>query len=149
MLAYKIALYFNLSIEDVCCLVITGTELLNKDMQRVHIDLKNGKTDKLPEGVYFKSAKKEGNNWNVSFEADCDKGGKLRQCFQTEFYDADGKKYDTNGWSGTGSIPKKKGKGSYYIFELVLRDYNKDDVWLVPNFSHNWEAKKEIVVEIK
>lgn len=46
---------------------ITGVEWLDKDMQRLRLDLKNVQADKLPQNCLFERAEKKEKGWLLTF----------------------------------------------------------------------------------
>lgn len=130
-------------------LIITGARWLRKDMERVHVDLLTGKTDKLPDGVSFESAEKNGATWTVTFRAGHNDGEPLYQLFSWEYYDAQGKAYMTDASAANYGQTDENGKYTYYLECFPLRDYPYDEVWLCPLFSYSKSADSEISIIVK
>ena len=130
-------------------LVITGARWLRKDMEKIWVNLLTGETGDLPEGTAYESAVKNGSAWTVTFRADHADGEPMYQVFGSEFYDADGKKYEINSFASICGDADENGKPAYYLEQFPLRDYPYDEVWLSPLFSHNWVAENEIIIIVQ
>lgn len=130
-------------------IVITGAELLNKDMETVYVNLETGETGTLPEGVRFRSATRQLGGWVVAFEADSRKENFTHQLFGMEFYDEAGQQYEMNSWSSTFGDMNEDGEFSYFVEELPLKDYPYGEVWLCPNYSHVWTAEEPIRIKVQ
>ena len=130
-------------------IVITGVEWLNKDMEKVYVNLETGETDTLQEGVRFKSATKRPEGWIVEFEAQYRRENHHHQLFSSEFYDAEGNRYDINSWSSTFGEENEKGEITYFVEEFPLKDYHETEVWLCPHYSHMWIPQEPIRIEVK
>ena len=130
-------------------IVITGAEWLNKDMETVYVNLETGETGQLPEGVGFKTATKQAEGWIVEFEAQYRRENHHHQLFSSEFYDAEGNRYDINSWSSTFGEENENGEITHFIEEFPLKDYHETEVWLCPHYSHMWTPEEPIRMEVK
>ena len=126
-------------------LVITGAEWLRKDMEKVYVNLKTGKTDELPENVSFAYAKKHENGWILAMQAPKRKEDHTYQVLYNTFYDMDGNEYEINSWSSGMETPDE----GYFIEEVPLKDYHEDEVWVCPTFSYVWVSEDPISIQIK
>lgn len=124
-------------------LVITGAEWLDKDMEKIHLDLKTGQTDQLPEGVTLESIRKRESGWIVSFCASQRKPNHSHQLMSSTYYDADGNEYFIDSWE-TGST--EDGEEGTFCETIPLKNYPYDEVWLCPQYSREWVAEGPIVV---
>lgn len=122
-------------------LVITGATWLDKDMERVHMDLISGTVERLPQGVEFLAAYQQSEGWFLTFEVPY-RAGKPRQAFFDDYYDADGKKCTFDSWGG-----RSTGEGSEVLI-LELLTYPYDDVWLCPAYSYDWYIQEPISVPL-
>ncbi|MDO4568569.1 MAG: DUF4179 domain-containing protein [Clostridia bacterium] len=129
-------------------LVITGAQWLRKDMEKTWVNLVTGETGELPDGIAFESAEKTGSTWTVAFRADYSDGEPVYQIFGGKFYDADGVEYEITTRTA-GVEPDENGEIVCFVEQFPLCDYPYDEVWLCPNFSHNWTAESEIVITVK
>lgn len=135
---------------------ITGAEWLDKDMERVRVDLKNQTADRLPQGVELYSAEQKNGGWIVQFSAPEYEENHHYQLFYTIYYDDAGNEYDTNGVSTTtvpyveGNItePLEEVEGRFYEV-LPLRDYDQDVAWLCPCFFRIITEETPITIPIK
>ncbi len=141
---------------------ITGATWLDKDMERIRVDLKNQTADHLPEGVELYSAVRKDGGWIVQFSGLEEEEDRFYQLFSSAYCDAQGNEYDANGYSVTtnpyheGSISDpavweamdREGEGKFFVV-LPLRDYEEDEVWLCPSFSHSTTEETPITIPIK
>lgn len=130
-------------------IVITGAEWLNKNMEKVYVNLKTGETGQLPEGVRLHSVTQEARGWLLEFEADYRKPNHQHQLFDSRFYDASGKEYDINSWSTTVGDEFKDGEAIHFLNTFPLKDYPYEDVWLCPNYSHVWTVEEPVTVVVQ
>lgn len=130
-------------------LVITGARWLRKDMETTYLNLVTGETGMLPEGAEFDSARKQGSGWVVKFRAALEEDGPMYPLFGHKFFDADGNEYEINQWSSTHGERNEDGAFTHFFDEFPLKNYPYDEVWLSPQFSHNWRAENVIVVPIQ
>ena len=132
-------------------LVITGAEWLNKDMEKVYVNLQTLETGEMPEGVELYSAEEKSNGWIVRFKVKHREEDHYHDIMNSSYCDKDGKEY----WYNSSLIRFEEDDWSdsenreYYISEIRLADYHQDEVWLYPVYSHEWEAKEEVEVNIK
>jgi len=122
-------------------LVITGAEWLDKDMERIHLNLKTGQADRLPEGVVLDNVKERGNGWILSFCAPQRSPGHTHQLMSNTYYDAEGTEYSIDSWQS--GFTDEEG-----IFRetIPLRNYPYDEVWLCPRYSREWTAENPIII---
>ena len=132
-------------------IMITGAEWLNKDMEKVYVNLKTGETDALPEGVTFHSAVKEDGGWVVSFEVERRGEDLTHSVFSNEYYDMEGNRYNINSWTTKtgGSDEQEEEFANMFILKFPLKGYYEDEVYLVPDYSHVWKAKKPVKISVK
>ncbi len=127
-------------------LVITGAQWLSKDSDKVHINLENVEADGLPEGVELISTKKLGESWIVRLRAVQREENYFHEILEMKFYDETGSEYDIRQVSY--SINTSEIKKNYFIVEMELEEYQGKEVWMKPVYSHEWSAKKEVIVDI-
>lgn len=146
--------YFSSS--EHLTLRITGAKWLDKDRERVRIDLENGTADWLPEGVELYSAERRDNGWLVQFSV-LEKEGHHFSPFGMTYYDAEGNQHEANGISMTTGSPYIEGpitepleesEGRLYVV-LPLSGYDGGEVWLCPNYSHVTTETIPVAVPIK
>lgn len=132
-------------------LVITGAEWLNKDMEKVYVNLRTEETGEMPEGVELYSAEEKSNGWLVRFKVKHREEDHYHSIMTTNYCDKDGKEY----WYNSSSIRFEEDEWSdsenrkYYLSEIRLADYHQDEVWLEPAYSHEWKAEENVTVNIK
>jgi len=141
---------------------ITGATWLDKDMERIRVDLKNETADRLPQGVELYSAVQKDGGWIVQFSALEEKENHFYQLFGSTYYDSEGSAFDMDSRSATtapyyeGSISDpavleamdREGEGKFFEI-LPLRDYEEDVVWLCPSFSRITTEETPITIPIK
>lgn len=130
-------------------IVVTGAEFLNKDMEKIYVNLALEEAERLPENVRFLSAEKQPQGWIVRMEADYRKENHMHQLFTHECYDDAGVRYEINSWSTIFGEENEEGEITTFISEFPLKGYQKDEVWLCPNYSHVWTAEKPLEILVK
>ena len=130
-------------------LVITGAQWLRKDMETTYLNLVTGEHGVLPEGSEFDSARKHGDGWIVKFQTAWEEGMPMYHLFGHKFYDADGNEYEIKQWSSMYGDPNEEGNITYFYDEFPLLNYPYDEVWLSPQYSHNWVAEDQIVIPVQ
>lgn len=122
---------------------ITQTEWLDKELERVRIDLKTLYMDRHMEGVELLSAEKKDGGWILSFKVKRIKENHSFSVFGHTFYDAEGKEY--HNYSNASSWIDEE-----HFEEIIpLPDYPYDVVWLEPHFSHRSDCDPSVTVPIK
>lgn len=123
---------------------ITQVEWLDKELDRVRIDLKRGYMDRQIEGVRVYAADHREGGWLLSLEVERIKENHSFSVFSTTYYDAQGTEYHMDSQaSSSGETPE------YFREELPLKGYHEDAVWLVPYYSHRTDCDPSITVPIK
>lgn len=134
--------------------VITAATWLDKDMERIRIDLAAGTADTMPEGAELIEVERGENRWVVTVGAamrNWDGDGtvhKFHQIFLDNYYDAEGNEYHIGAWSSnilTGEYGERPG---YFYERFPLYDYPYDEVWLSPAYSHYWTAVEPVTITI-
>ena len=124
-------------------LYVTGAEWLDKDVETIHVDLKNAAADFMPEGTELVSAKREGNHWVVTVL----KESSSAQAFMSDYYDAAGKAYEFHEWTSKASLLDGREAPEGYTYEsFPLKDYPYDEVWLTPRYTRRSSAETPAVV---
>ena len=119
-------------------------EWLDKELDRVRIDLNRGYMDRKIEGVRVFSADHREGGWLLSLEVKRIKENHSFTVFSTTYYDAQGNEYHMDSQaSSSGETPE------YFREELPLKGYHEDAVWLVPLYSHRADCSPSITVPIK
>ena len=122
---------------------ITPAEWLDKELEKVRIDLDTLYMDRKIEGVELTSAEKRENGWILTFKVKRIKENHSFSVFSHTFYDAEGKEYH-NYSAASGTIDDL-----YFEETVPLPDYPYDTVWLVPHFTHRTDCDPSITVPIK
>ena len=148
MVSYRAESNYFYDAEELS-LVITGAEWLDKNRERMWVDLATGESDPLPEDVTFEKAERKGNGWTVSFRVEYREGEPMQQVFSFTAYDAEGKGYEINSCSTSYGEPDENGNYTYYTNRFPLNGYPYDEVWLEPTYTHIWEAAEPVVIEVQ
>ena len=120
---------------------ITGAEWLDKDMERVRVDLADRTAERLPEGVSFQNAEKRDGGWVLTFRVKQREEHHSFQVRNSTFYDEEGNPYEA---SRRGTTTDDSG---YFEEMLPLPGYWEDVVWLQPTYSHT--TTESILIPIK
>ena len=141
---------------DKLSLHITGAVWLDKDKERMHINLADGTAENLPQGVTLSECKKYENGWRLGFS-----GAQIRtdeSCYQVvgnNCYDAAGNKYEIYGMTmGVGGyIDPTTGveNANVKAFEehIELLNYNYDEVWISLMFTSRTQSTQTIELNLK
>ncbi len=120
---------------------ITGAKWLDKEHERVYVDLEQGTAPWLPEGVEVTSAQRREKGWMLTFRLD----GALRGSpFAMTFYDAEGKAWESHQIGMTFSDDDQAG-----FLMLPLPDYQAGEVWLEAQYSRSTQTEDPVVIAIK
>ena len=140
---------------------ITGAKWLDKDMERIRVDLINGTADRLPEDVALYSAERSGNGWLVQFSAPEEEEMHFHQLFSMTYYDAEGNEYSMDsrstmtepyieGFISDEAFDAYRAAGEGRFFEVLpLQDYPYEEVWLCPLYSRATTAETPVTIPIK
>lgn len=132
---------------------ITGAEWLDKDMERVMVNLKEKTAEKLPEGASFDRAIKTRNGWELTFSSHKNSKSLF---FKSDFYDEQGNKYNIKSFMFTtdtsnvedGNREIQKDNTQYSILEFILEDYTDDIIYLSPNYSKYIQLEEPVVISV-
>ena len=135
-------------------LCITDATWLDKDMERVHIDLENKTADVLPDSAEFESAEKMESGWLLTFSSLIPKSGGNSQIWTSTYYDPNGTEQNIGTMSfssgffdpETGEHQTPNGRGEQMF---ALKDYPYDEVWLCPTYSSRTTLDTPLSIEIK
>lgn len=122
---------------------ITQVEWLDKELDRVRIDLKRGYMDRRIEGVELLEAEERDDGWLLTFKVRRIKENHSFSVFSHRFYDVGGKEYDSH--SNASSWIDEE----HFESIIPLPDYHDGAVWLEPHFSHRTECNPTITVPVK
>ena len=122
---------------------ITGAEWLDKDMERVRVDLAARTAERLPEGVTFRSAEKRDGGWVLTFRVKQREEHHSFQVWRSTFYDEAGNQYESNRRSTTTA------DSGCFEEMLPLPGYQEDVVWLEPTYSRTTAETIPVTIPIK
>ena len=104
---------------------ITGATWLDKDMERIRVDLKSGTADQMPEGVELYSAERSGDGWRIDVPGQRPGGKPLPPAVLFHRITL------PTGRNTTSRPPQSRHRRTdTSTGRLVLRDYPWDEVWL-------------------
>lgn len=132
---------------------ITGATWLDKDMERVRLDLGNQTIEALPQGVALESIEQKSNGWLLTFSAEELKENSSHQLWGWNYYDEGDKEYQINGMSASSReyFSEKTGdtinNPKRFVVQFALKDYPYDIVYLSPAYS--WVVKLPMPIEIQ
>lgn len=132
---------------------ITGAEWLDKDMERVMVNLKEKTAEKLPEGVSFDRAVKTRNGWELTFSSHKNSKSLF---FKSDFYDEQGSKHHIKSFMFTtdtsnvedGNREIQKDNTQYSNLVFILEDYTDDIIYLSPNYSKYIQLEEPVVISV-
>ena len=136
-------------------LYITGSRWLEKEDHRVRVDLQNQTAERLAEDVLFVGARKQGNEWWLSFAASQEPDGGMYQLFSSRFWDEAGNVYDINQWgSNIGYRDWESGESvaedTMFTELFPLKGFHGDVVYLEPIFTKTVDSTEApICIPIK
>lgn len=122
---------------------ITEATWLDKELDRVRIDLVNQTAEDLPEGVTLLQTEKREGGWVVQFQAQRD-ALFASQVWSLEYYDAAGTMF-----SMTKLATSDTSDSNVFVETLPLEGYTEDVVWLTPLRFSVTTAPEPIVITIK
>lgn len=134
--------YFSGS--DHLTLCITGAQWLDKDHERVYVDLAHASAPWLPEGVTLTSAQRREGGWFLTFRV-APTEHPIGSIFTMTFYDAQGNEWQANqqGFTASGDGQQES------LIMLPLPSYQEDEVWLEACYSRSTTEDPPIVLPIK
>lgn len=124
-------------------LSITGARWLEKEHERVYVDLVRETAPWLPEGVTLTSAQLREGGWFLMFQV-APSERTAGSPFSMNFYDAEGNKWETDQIGFSTSGDQEPGQ-----VMLPLKDYRADEVWLEAYYSHDTTEDTPIVIPIR
>ncbi len=128
-------------------IVVTGAQWLDKDKEKIHINLAEGEAEYMPQDAELYEVKRLGNDWKIVIKAKERDGKWLSQIFGGLYYDASGKEYSVESWGIMSSDGEGKSEEGYVYESVSLKDYPYDEVWISAITTRTWEAEEP--VEIK
>ncbi len=135
-------------------IVITAATWLDKDMEKIRVDLAGGTAEVMPEGAELVKAERQGERWIVAVGAamrnwDGDETvHNFHQIFLGNYFDAEGNEYHINTWSSNITGVGYDERPGFFYEEFPLYDYPYDEVWLSPAYSHYWVAEEPVEITI-
>lgn len=117
---------------------------LDKDMERIKVDLEKGTAEALPEDVTLKRAEHRKGGWFLTFQVKEEEGRTHRSPISMEFYDEAGKEYYAA--SSGYSTNDETGLAEQM---LPLPGYHEDVVWLCPSYSRWTVEAVPVTIPIK
>ena len=134
--------YFSHS--DRLTLHITGATWLDKDHERVYVDLEHETAPWLPEGVTLTSAQRRADGWFLTFRVAYSEQLDT-SVFSMTFYDAEGNAWETHQMGFTASGDTQQDNS----IMLPLPGYQDGEVWLEAGYSHTTVEDAPIAISVK
>lgn len=133
---------------------ITDVTWLNKNMEKVKVDLKNKTAEAMPEGVVFERADRKGEDWLLTFSAKKLKGNAGYQLWNQTYYDEHNHVYHYNSWSThtrfyDEETDERIEKPDTFEVAFALENYPYDTVYLSPAYSCRVHLEEPITLKIK
>lgn len=129
--------------------VITGAEWVDKEMEKIRVDLSAGTADRMPEGAELWSVEKKDGSYTITVRAMMRAPNSHHQIFNSIYYDTAGVEYDFNLWSSSSYAEPGQTESKYFYVTFGIEDYPYTEVWLTPSYSSEWVAPTPITVNIK
>ncbi len=134
-------------------IVITGAEWLDKDKEKVYVNLQSGEIEWLPEDVELDTIEHTEEGWEVRVKAIPRKENHCHQVFSVVCYDMEGNECLDVGVGSYGMVSDKSynenNELAYFSEYLLLQNYKDDEIWLCPIYSHVWSAEEPISIVVK
>jgi len=130
-------------------------EWLDKDRERIRIDLANGTADFLPEGVTLESAVHKAGGWELAFACEERAGNRVHQLFNHTYYGEDGNSFAYNISSTSYSLYNTDApiesaeRPGVFFTQFALAGYHEDVVYLSPTYSRTVILNAPVVIEVK
>ncbi|MBU5627211.1 DUF4179 domain-containing protein [Oscillibacter sp. MSJ-2] len=125
---------------------ITGATWLDKEREKVELNLRECTAEFLPQGVEFIRSEEMKNGWILTFRAPKREESAFYQLWSQTFYDAQGHSYEIRSWS-TGIDPE--GGEDTFSQEFPLVGYTEGSVWLEPAFTRMETLTLPVAVDIR
>ena len=126
-------------------LVITGARWLDKDMEKIQIDLRNGATNALPQGITLVPAYSEASMSPVTLHVQLDPNESHHILLNMIYYDAAGTLLQTS----VSFRPCKEHDANCWHEWLELDDYRYDHIWICPTYTHSWAAEEPVIIHVR
>ena len=126
-------------------LCIGGVTWLDKDMEKVRLDLKNEKIEALPQGARLENIEPKDNSWILEFSAKEYKEGAAYQLWGWTYYDEENNEYHVDGVSSTTGMETP---GRFEV-RFALKNYPYDSVYLSPSYSRIVNLPTPIKIKVK
>ena len=125
-------------------LVITGAQWLLKDLEQTYIKLATGEAAPLSDGIIFESAPRVEDRWVILFSENNYTANQVENLY----YDSADNEYKNYFFLCRLRETYDEGEISYFYGGLPLKDYPHDEVWLCPQYSHDWPTETDIVITV-
>lgn len=135
-------------------LFVDSISWLDKDKEKIKIDLKNSEYDTLPDNVELYKIEKINNGYVIDFLNTVDKPNYITWVFGFNYFDEAGNKYNIENHQATHAdstdLEEKYNSNEYQLIEsLTLKDYNRDTVYLEPSYTSIYELDEPLKIKIK
>lgn len=124
-------------------LYITDITWLDKNMEKVKLDLKDVTAESLPQNVIFENAQRRGKGWVLTFAAKNKKANSYYQLWSQDYYDEDGNKYTYDSWSSFNDDVDT------FKVQIPLSNYPYDIVYMCPDYSRKVKLENPVEIKVK
>ena len=126
---------------------ISEVEWLDKDMQRVRIDLTNGVADSLPQGVLLDEARRDRQSWRMSFAVEERAENHSHSVFNTSYFNEYGDEFHFTSWSsGTRFYDSPERQ---FFLQFTLENFPYDVVYLSPSYSRIVRLYQPVLLSVR
>jgi hypothetical protein len=122
---------------------------LDKDMERVRIDLANATAERLPEDVFLDEARWDGQSWHLSFGAIERAENHNHQLFTQAYFNEAGDEFRYNAWSSGMRFHDNRHAPNVFFVQFALVDFPYDAVYLSPSYSRVERLSKPAVLNVR
>lgn len=136
-------------------LYITGATWLDKEMERVRIDLNNKTIQALPPGVELEGVERKNESWLLTFSAEQFQENFFHQLWNWTYYDEEGNEYQIDAVSTTLGVAYDREAGrpvenlERFTETFALKNYPYHQAYLTPAYSRVVKLSTPIEIKIK
>jgi len=135
---------------DCIRLYITSADFLDKEREKLHINLRTLESDPLPQGIQLKAAEEKQSGTELTFLLEPSELNHV-QVLGSNYYDMEGNEYFCGSMSSGMSFydEEKQEFTREWDFETYyLEDFHEDEAIFEVNYTHFWVPEEPVVVEL-
>jgi len=124
---------------------------LDKDMERVRVDLANETAERLPQDVFLDEARWDGQSWHLSFGAFERAENHNHQLFSQTYFNEAGDEFMYNVWSSGMRFHSSSERYTPNVFfvQFALVDFPYDVVYLSPSYSRLTRLHEPVMLRVR